>query len=426
MKDNRRKSSRKEVPPEVVPLKRAVDVGQVVLDVQAELREVMLIGGMAIVEALFKQDIEALCGARYTRKQEGLASRWGEQQGAVVLGGRKVTVTRPRARREGKEVLLPSYQQFQHEDPLDDRALEQMLVGVSTRKYRRSLEPVIEGIDEKSISKSEVSRRFVAMTQAQMDGLLSKSLGDVEWAALMVDGIAFAEHVVVVALGIDVSGKKHLLGAREGSTENATLCKELLSGIVARGFPADRSVLVAIDGGKGLRKAVTEVFGQFAMVQRCLVHKRRNVLDQLPENLRTQVNAAMNQAYSAASYDTALRQLQNQARALEKSHPGAAESLREGLEETLTVKQLGLPERLARSLATTNPIENLNGTIRHVSGRVKRWRSGNMVVRWVAAGALEAQKGFRRLKGHADMPKLVAALRARDEQMKQPDVRRAG
>ncbi len=344
----------------------------------------------------------------------------------MVLGGRKVQVERPRVRQQGREAVIPTYQQFCQEDPLDERALEQMLVGVSTRKYARSLEPVMPGLDEKSISKSAVSRRFVAMTQKQLDAVLQKPLGDIRWAALMVDGIAFAEHVIVVALGIDESGQKHLLGVREGSTENATLCRELLSGIVERGFSQDRSVLVAIDGGKGLRKAVTEVFGQSALVQRCQVHKKRNVLDHLPENLRAQVSAAMSQAYRVAGYETALRQLENLGRSLEEAHPGAAASLQEGLKETLTLKKLGVPERLAKSLATTNPIENLNGTLRHVSKRVKRWGTGKMALRWATAGALEAEKGFRRLKGHADMPKRVAALRARDEQMKQADVRLAG
>ncbi len=426
MKDNRRKQSGGEASSKVVPLSRPVELGQVLLDVRAELREMMVVGGMAIVAALMTQDVEALCGPRYARKPEETATRWGEQKGTVVLGGRKVQVTRPRVRRGGKEVPLPTYQQLTQEDPLDERALEQMLIGVSTRKYQRSLEPVTPELLEKTTSKSEVSRRFVAMTEAQLQEMLSQPLGGTEWTALMLDGITFAEHVIVVALGIDATGRKQVLGLREGSTENATLCRELLAGLVERGFPSERSILVTLDGGKGLHRAVKDVFGDFAVIQRCQVHKTRNVLDHLPEELQEQVRRALNQAYAAGTYELALRQLQNQARSLAKAHPGAADSLREGMEETLAIKLLGLPQPLARSLATTNPIENMNGTIRFFSSRVKRWANGNMVLRWAAAGASEAQRGFRRLKGHAEMSKLVAALKARDEQMKQEDVRRAG
>jgi putative transposase len=179
----------------------------------------------------------------------------------------------------------------------------------------------------------------VARTQAQLEAALSKPLDGLEWAALMIDGIAFHEQVILIVMGIDSTGKKHVLSFRQGSTENGTLCRELLSEVVARGVPADRSLLVVIDGGKGLRKAVSEVFGQFAVIQRCQVHKKRNVLDHLPEDKRAQVRSAMSQAYSAESYETALKQLTNQVRVFAKDHPGASASLKEGLEETLAVKK---------------------------------------------------------------------------------------
>jgi len=220
-------------------------------------------------------------------------------------------------------------------------------------------------------------------------------------------------------LGIDETGTKHVLGFREGTTENQTVCKELLADVVARGVPADRSLLVVIDGGKGLRKAVSDVFGQYALVQRCRVHKRRNVLEHLPEGERGPVRAAMNEAYKSTSAETALRLLENLARSLDKRHPSAAASLREGMEETLTVTRLGLTGALSKTLETTNPIENLNGGIRRVGGRVKYCRNGRMALRWVATSALECARNFRRLKGHQEMPKLVAALRDRDNKHKQ-------
>ncbi len=419
------KRSRKQQPREEARQQCAVTVGEVLVDVGADLRELMVKGGLAIAAALFTEEMAQLCGRRYERG-EGLASRWGARQGEVVLGGRKVKVQRPRVRQEGREVELETYRRLQAEDPLTERALEQMLVGVSTRKYARSLEPAPAGLTETGTSKSSVSRRFVAKTQEQLEAALSQPLSDRGWLALLIDGIAFHEHVVLVVLGVDDTGDKHVLAFREGSAENATLCREMLADVVARGVPADRSLLVVIDGGKGLRKAVNDVFGQYALVQRCQVHKKRNVLDHLPDEMRAQTRAALGEAYAAVSYELALAQLQNLARSLGKKQPSAASSLREGLEETLTVKKLGISGWLAKTLETTNPIENLNKGIRRVSNRVDRCRSGAMALRWVATGALEAARGFRRLKGHAQIGKLVAALQARDADFDATDVRRAG
>ncbi len=420
-----KKGSRKQAFREEARQQRAVTVGEVLVDVGADLRELMVKGGLAIAAALFTEEIGQLCGPRYERG-EGLASRWGSRQGEVVLGGRKVKLRRPRVRHDGREVELETYRRLQAEDPLTERALEQMLVGVSTRKYARSLEPAPTGLTETATSKSAVSRRFVAKTQEQLEAALSQPLGDRGWLALLIDGIAFHEHVVLVVLGVDDTGDKHVLAFREGSTENATLCREMLADLVARGVPADRSLLVVIDGGKGLRKAVNDVFGQYALVQRCQVHKKRNILDHLPDQMRAQTRAALSEAYAAVSYELALTQLQNLARSLGKKQPSAASSLREGMEETLTVKKLGISGWLAKTLETTNPIENLNKGIRRVSARVDRCRSGAMALRWVATGALEAARGFRRLKGHAQIGKLIAVLRARDAELDAADVRRAG
>jgi len=420
-----KKTSRKQQPREEVRQQHAVTVGEVLVEVGTEFRELMAKGGQAIATALFIEELARLCGPRYGR-EEGLASRWGTRQGEVVLGGRKVKLRHPRVRHQGREVELETYRQLQREDPLDARALEQMLVGVSTRKYARSLEPVPAALEETGTSKSAVSRRFVAKTQEQLEAALAKPLSDRTWLTLLIDGIEFHEHVVLVVVGVDDAGGKHVLAFREGSTENATLCREMLADLVARGVPADRSLLIVIDGGRGLRKAVNDVFGQYALVQRCQVHKKRNVLDHLPEEMRTQTRAAMSEAYAAASHQLALAQLQNLERSLKKKQPSAASSLREGMEETLTVKKLGITGWLAKTLETTNPIENLNKGIRRVSNRVDRCRSGAMALRWVATGALEAARGFRRLKGHAQMGKLVAALRARDAELDAANVRRSG
>jgi len=295
--------------------------------------------------------------------------------------------------------------------------VEQMLVGVATRQYARSLEPMPAGVKTRGTSKSAVSRRFVAATEARLSEWLTRSLEPLRLAALMLDGIVCGEHTVLVALGIDESGVKHVLGLWEGATENGAACTALLSNLVERGLPTDRTILVVIDGGKGMAKAVRAVFGKRAMIQRCQVHKRRNVLDQLPKRLHASIRAALAAAYRTRDYDRAVRLLNNLARRLNHECPGAAASLREGLEETLTILQFKLTDALERTLATTNPIENLNGLIRNRTRNVRRWESGTMVLRWVAAAMDDAAKGFRRLKGHAGMPKLVAALRARDAQL---------
>lgn len=377
-----------------------------------DLRELILSAGIASLQQMMQEELEALCGSRYARKDgDEVASRWGSQGSIVVLGGQKLKVAKPRARLGGREVELPTWAAVQCEDPLNERVVEQMTVGVSTRKYRRSVEFSDEGV---GTSKSEVSRRFIAMTQARMDRLLSAPLPKVDWVAIMIDGIEFADHIVLVVLGIDSDGNKHVLGIREGTTENASVCASLLSDVVGRGFPADKNILIVIDGGKGIRSAARKVFGKQGQIQRCTVHKKRNVLEHLPEARRPSVIAAMNEAYSKANAETAEKLLNNLARSLDKAHPGAAASLREGLSETLTVQRLGVHQDLARSLSTTNAIENLNGTIRHISRRVKRWRNGNMVLRWVATGIFEAANGFRRLRGCKQMATLVEGLRRLD------------
>jgi transposase-like protein len=287
-----------------------------------------------------------------------------------------------------------------------------MVIGVSTRKYGRSLEDV--DLKTRGTSKSAVSRRFVALTQARLDEMMKVDLSKIELAALMIDGIAVGEHVVLVALGIDVDGGKHIFGIHEGATENAAACTALLGNLRERGMRTDHTVLVTIDGSKALRKAVTAVFGKKAVVQRCQVHKSRNVVDHLPDSMHASVKDAMRQAYKAKGFAAAHRLLENLARSLQKDHPSAAASIREGLEETLTIKRFKLPDALARTLSTTNAIENVNSGIRRVCKRVTTWESGTMVLRWVGAAVVEHARGFRRVRGHAGMDLLVAALRALD------------
>jgi putative transposase len=292
-----------------------------------------------------------------------------------------------------------------------------MLVGVATRRYARSLEPVPATLRSRGTSKSAVSRRFVTKTAAQLAAWQTASLERLELVGLLIDGVHVGEHCLIVALGIAADGQKHALGLWDGSTENGRVCQDLLANLQSRGLRTDRSLLVILDGSKALRKAVRAIFGDAALVQRCQVHKMRNVLEYLSDRDRPWAQAILRRAYQAPDVKKAQRLLFDLARRLEDEYPSAAESVREGLEETLTVQGLGLSERLQRSLTTTNAAESLISRTRHVKRNVKRWRGGKMMLRWVAAGVLEAVKGFRRLKGHRDMPTLVAKLQARDQRL---------
>lgn len=399
------------------PQQRHLPLVDLLVDARAELMELAVASGMKVLQVMLEEDRTAVCGLRYAHRPDRQAVRAGTVPSEVVFGGRKVAIRRPRVRSHGHEVPLPTFQAVADEDPLNRRVVEQMLLGVATRRYERSLEPVGDDVKTHGTSKSAVSRRFVARTTAQLNTWRSMPLDTLDLVALIVDSVHVAEHCVVVALGIDTTGKKHALGLWHGSTENTTVCQGLLANLQSRGLRTDRSLLVILDGSKALHRAVTDLFGQAALIQRCQVHKRRNVLEHLPERQRPWVRAILNRAYARPDVTTARRLLQDLARRLEDQYPSAAESVREGLDETLTVLTLGISDRLRHSLATTNAIESLLSRTRHVKRNVKRWRSGTMVVRWVAAGILEAAKGFRRLQGKPEMPKFVAALRARDQQL---------
>ena len=384
---------------------------------QTLLDTVITSGTIQAIEMLRSQQ-EALCGPRYKQVADRKAHRHGSTAGSLVMGGRRVTLPRPRVRSvAGREVELPAWTQWSREDPLEQRALQQMILGVSTRGYSDSLEKLPVEVPERGKSRSAVSRRFVEGTRRRLVKLQRRDLSKLSLAVLMIDGIHFEDHVVLVALGFENDGKKHVLGLWEGATENSRACKTLLENLASRGLQTNRSMLIVLDGAKALHKACRDVFGDRAFIQRCQEHKKRNVADHLPESMRPGVRRAMNQAYECRDAKRAKRQLEALAARLESEHPGAAASLREGLDETLTVIELNLPERLQLSLRTTNPIDNLIGSVRKVSRRVKRWRGGRMMLRWCGAAVLDAEQRFRRIRGYREMPKLIAALRARDAEL---------
>jgi putative transposase len=371
--------------------------------------------GLQVLCTLLDADVDRLVGPRGRHDPERIAVRHGTQPGQVTLGGRRVRVDRPRVRRAdgAGELPLPTWQAFAGTQLLDRLALERMLAKLSTRRYAAGLEPVGGQVEQtaSSTSKSAVSRRFVAATEHALAELLAADLSGLDLVALMVDGIKVAEHCCVVALGITGDGTKVPLGLAEGATENATVVTDLLAGLRERGLDTTRPILVVIDGAKALRRAVTDVLDH-PVVQRCQLHKLRNVTDRLPDAVASTVAKRMRRAYHHSDPLVAEAELEALARELDRTHPGAANSLREGLTETLTITRLGVPPTLARTLRSTNSIESMIAICRDHAANVKRWRDGQMVLRWVAAGMGEAAKQFRRVNGHLHLPALRAALDA--------------
>jgi putative transposase len=369
--------------------------------------------GLGVLAELMGEEVDEVVGPKGKHDPDRIAVRHGHEDGEVTLGGRRVAVRRPRVRSaDGEaEVPLATYQHFADRDPLSRLVLEQMLAGVSTRRFHRTREPVGSEVEASArcTSKSAVSRDFVAKTTEQLIALMSRRLDDIRLAALMLDGIELKGRCCVVALGIATDGVKIPLGLWDGSTENATVAKELLSNLVARGLDLHQGVLCVIDGAKALRKAIEQVLGPVP-VQRCIRHKERNVLNHLPERDRPQVKHRLRRAWADEDHDRALSALQTLAGELEHSHPGAAASLKEGMAETLTVTRLHIRGALKRTLQSTNPCESMIETVRRTSRNVKRWQSGEMCLRWTAAGMLEAERQFRRIIGHADLARLALAV----------------
>lgn len=369
--------------------------------------------GLQVMEAMMEESVTAVAGPKGCHQADRRAVRHGTEAGSVALGGRRVPVRRPRVRATDGSGELPvdAYEAFSGSDLLGEIALERMMAKLSTRRYRAGLEPVGTEVEAKAraTSKSSVSRRFVARTETALAELMAADLSSLDVVALMVDGVHFAGHCCVVALGIGIDGTKHPLGVVEGDTENATVVKDLLAGLRDRGLDVTKPTLVVIDGAKALAAGVKSVFDH-PVIQRCQLHKIRNVEARLPKSVAPTVTRKMRAAYHDPDHLTAEATLEALARSLDRSHPGAAGSLREGLTETLTITRLGVPPTLARTLRSTNAIESMIEICRDHSSNVKRWRDGHMALRWCAAGMSEAAKQFRRVNDHLHLPALRTAL----------------
>jgi putative transposase len=370
--------------------------------------------GLGVVHELMELEVDGVVGPKGKHNADRTAKRHGHEGGSMTLGGRRVQVRRPRIRSadDKRELPVETYECFADRDPLTRAVMDRMLAGVSTRRFARVGEPVGTDVEaaSSSTSKTSVSEMFVERTQSALEELMGRRLDDVRLAVMMLDGIEIAERTHVVALGITTDGVKSPLGLWEGSTENATLARTLLADLVERGLDPEQAILFVIDGSKALRRAIKDVFGEHALVHRCHRHKERNVTDLLPERDRDQVRARMRATWSLTDPELARQRLELLAAELDRSWPDAARSLREGLDDTLTLMRLGITGHLAKTLCSTNPCESMIEIVRSTQRNVKRWRDGDMRRRWTAAGMLVAEEQFRRIIGYRDLATLVIAI----------------
>ncbi len=387
-------------------------------EVGASFERFCLTAGITTLASMMEEDAARLCGPRYGRADGKCGHRWGRTTGKAGFHGGKVEIERPRVRsvEDSGEIALPSWQAALSEDLLGKWALNLMLINVSTRKFGRAVRlpggdiPATRGW---GVSKSAVSRRFVALSAERMQEWMAADLSGLDLLIIQIDGIHIEDNLMLLAaVGIDGNGTKHPLGVIEGASENAAVAQALLDNLIGRGLDPTVCRLFIIDGARALSKAIRHTFGRHAPIQRCQVHKARNITERLARPLHASVRKALRQAWELDDADKAEKLIRNLARRLEREAPGVCASILEGIDEILTVTRLGLPVELRRSLACTNIIENMNGTIRQVCRNVKRWRDARMVLRWTAAAMLEAAKGFRRLKAHKQLPILRAALAA--------------
>lgn len=388
-----------------------VSVAEIIEGVGQEAEQLAGEAGLLIMKAVMDAEVESLAGPKGKHDPERTATRWTAQQGYVALAGKKAPVVKPRVRTlQGCEVNLRSYQRFQSAPRRQTSIYKKLVNGISTRKYKQAIDDFTAGY---GISKSAVSRELQEATRGALRKLCERRLDELgPLAVLMIDGKHLYGECVVTALGVDFQGGKHVLGLMQGATENSVVVQQLLDDLIERGLDPAQRMLFVLDGGKALRKAVRKTFGEKSPVQRCQLHKRRNVKELLPKEYQRSVEQRIKAAYGMKDYEPAKAQLEKTVAWLEGINPSAAASLREGLEETLTLHRLGVPGELRKSLSSTNLIESALSVASDVAGNVKRWRAGDMRLRWIAAGLLAAEKQFRRIRGYKLMPKLLAALGA--------------
>jgi len=372
------------------------------------IREMAQETGILLMLAAMNSECMRIAGPKHSKNPLRMANWWGSDLRPVYYDKQEVIIDRPRLRgKDKKEIPLATYEAFRDPQGMRESVLKNMILGISSRDYEEAVSGFLKGY---GIKKSSVSRHFVKATAEQMRGFLERDLSGLDLIAIFIDGIEFKGHLLIVAMGLDRDGRKHILGLCQGASENAEVCKSLLEDMARRGLNTGKDYLFVLDGAKALRSATARMFGERALVQRCQQHKRRNVLKHLPKKHQNAIDARISAAYKMTDYNEARKSLDLTVRYLENLNPDAASSLKEGLEETLTVHKLGVTGLLKKTLATTNPLESCFSGVRTTTGRVKRWRGGDMAQRWAVAAIVRAEKKFRRVKGYKELPKLAAVL----------------
>lgn len=389
-------------------LELPLPVAEVLEGIPQAVKELSQDVGLLVVSAAMESECERIAGPKHSKNPLRTAYWWGEEFGPIYYDGQKVLIGRPRLRgKDSKEIPLSTYKAFRNSRDMKGMVMKELILGISSRNYEEAVESLIKGY---GVKKSSISRHFVKATAEQMQEFMERDISGVDLFAIFIDGIEFKGQLLVIALGIDRAGKKHILGLWQGATENAEVCRNLLEDMTRRGLDTTRDYLFVLDGSKALRSAVARMFGRDVLVQRCQMHKRRNVKGHLPPEHQNAIDARIRAAYNIADYDKAKASLDLTIRHLERLNPSAAASLREGLEETLTLHKLGVSGLLRKTLSTTNPIESCFSIIRMITGRVKCWRGGDMLQRWAVASLLRAEKRFKRVKGYREIPRLIASL----------------
>ena len=404
-----RKERRKRQAEKAREIQLVLDPEEVLAMLQDSMTDFATEMGLKVARLLLDDEVNQRCGFRYERVAERTVTRYGRQRGVVVIAGQKLPVQRPRIRYTQRcgEAELENYGRLQSPDAMPQSVLRRLVRGVSCRDYEGVVDMAREGF---GVKKSSVSRSFVKASAKEVRQLAERRFDGVRFPVIYLDGTPYAGETMIAAMGITEDGTKRLLGVRQGATENAAVCTALLEDLCGRGLDTSSPTLLVLDGAKALHAAVKRVWGQNALIQRCQVHKKRNVQQHLPQKHWQELARQLHAAYHETDYDQALKGLKTTARWLERLNPDAAASLREGMEETLTVVRLGVPELLRRTLATTNPIESAFSVAENVTSRVKCWRDGDMRQRWCTAGLMRAESKFRRVKGHRHMAQLLKAL----------------
>lgn len=396
-------------PSEERPLQLTLDRRRVFAEMQEGLHQFGVKLGLELTAALMAEEVDRLCGARYSHQADRKATRYGSQPGMVTIAGQKMRIPRPRVRsgRDGKEIPLELYGMAQREEAMPEAVLRRMVRGVSCRDYEGVIETAKESL---GVKRSSVSRSFGFASKKKIAELAERRFDGIRFPVIFIDGLCWAGTTMIAALGVAADGQKRVLGFREGRTENAVVCKALLEELTERGISAEQGTLFVIDGSRALRRAIVELWGERAHIQRCQVHKKRNLRGHVPEKLWPDVEKMLLRAWRETNASRAIKHLQTLAAYLDRVAPDAAGSLREGMEETITAVRMKIAPGLMVHLRTTNPIESAFSTTRRLTRRVTHWRNGNMKHRWCATGLLEAEKRFRRMKNYEHLAGLLAIL----------------